>query len=215
MKKAQWNLALLERQVLALPYKSRTVNGHFLPGREFLGRYVALNRAARGIEMGTAVDFARDLFDVGTQIQKDLLEPGDQTDDILFEKSMKGLHPKTKWLLDDPDLQIQARAWVRENAQRRGGRNMTTRDFQKYVNGTLLKARLEEEKKQAMEEKKQEPEDESRRQGHEEEEAERKKKRKAGQGISEWSATIWLHRLRFSRLRICYCTYTYIFHFPV
>eukprot|EP00733_Pompholyxophrys_punicea_P000756 Pompholyxophrys_punicea_v1_NODE_266_length_2460_cov_55.218295.p1 type:complete len:368 gc:universal NODE_266_length_2460_cov_55.218295:857-1960(+) len=46
---------------------------------------------------------------------------------------------KVPWLLEDEDLQLQARTYIRENANRSGEPNMTSLDFAHCLNTDLLK----------------------------------------------------------------------------
>jgi hypothetical protein len=55
-----------------------------------------------------------------------------------FSTSLRGHHPKTRWLLDDQKVKQQAKDWVMAHARQRGQPNLTIRDFMKYLNDTLL-----------------------------------------------------------------------------
>jgi hypothetical protein len=55
-----------------------------------------------------------------------------------FSSSLRGHHPKTRWLLDDQHVQQQAKQWVMENARQRGQPNLTVHAFMHYLNDTLL-----------------------------------------------------------------------------
>eukprot|EP00734_Pompholyxophrys_sp_LG126_P000255 Pompholyxophrys_sp_v1_NODE_73_length_2430_cov_9.351579.p1 type:complete len:590 gc:universal NODE_73_length_2430_cov_9.351579:2280-511(-) len=60
-------------------------------------------------------------------------------EDGAFLESGRGKFVKVPWLLEDEDLQLQARMFIRENANRSGEPNMTSLDFAHYLNTDLLK----------------------------------------------------------------------------
>jgi hypothetical protein len=55
-----------------------------------------------------------------------------------FTASLRGHHPKMRWLLDEPALQQTAKLWVKKHARERGKPNLTVADFQHYLNSELL-----------------------------------------------------------------------------
>jgi hypothetical protein len=55
-----------------------------------------------------------------------------------FSTSLRGHHPKTRWLLDDQMVRQQAKEWVMSHARQRRQPNLTIRHFMNYLNQTLL-----------------------------------------------------------------------------
>jgi hypothetical protein len=64
--------------------------------------------------------------------------------DQRFEHSLRGQHPKVRWLLDDVKYQTAARQWVHDNCNRKGRPNMKAHDFAVWLSNDLLSGELDE-----------------------------------------------------------------------
>ena len=55
-----------------------------------------------------------------------------------FSESLRGIHPKTQWRLEEVNAIEEAKEWVRKNSQRKSSPNMAALDFKNWVNDSLL-----------------------------------------------------------------------------
>jgi len=75
-----------------------------------------------------ALDFAGDLWGVHKETVRRWIDEF-KSNDCEFALSLRGLHPKTHWLLEDEEKQMQAKEFVRTNSKK-----MSIEIFTNWVN---------------------------------------------------------------------------------
>jgi hypothetical protein len=96
-------------------------------------RMMVLERMAKGQAQQRAAHLLGVGYESVRHWYKDFVDRG-----YSFSTSLRGHHPKTRWLLDDQKVQQQAKEWVMSHARQRGQPNLTIRGFMNYMNETLL-----------------------------------------------------------------------------
>jgi hypothetical protein len=56
-----------------------------------------------------------------------------------FTEESRGQHAKVKWLLEDSKLRTRFEDYVLKNGNKKGERNMSALDLEKFVNNDLFK----------------------------------------------------------------------------
>jgi len=120
-----------------------------LPGRKTLAVYMLAARIAHGNDKLASAQLAHELLSHGrdklhrTHVLK--LYKQFLNSDRAWVASRRGVHPKTKGLLDQPNIQEEVKVWVRAHATgtKRSGKQakqapMTVRAFRSYLNNDLL-----------------------------------------------------------------------------
>jgi hypothetical protein len=96
------------------------------------------DRVAAGARRTPASALTADVFNLSPKTVIKWRDDWENDGSHTFTASRQGKHVKTPWLLESEDLQLEAKQYVRENANRVGQPNMTCEDFAAFFNESLL-----------------------------------------------------------------------------
>jgi hypothetical protein len=194
-------LFLVERAILNLPFYSKTLS---TPGRLHFAQYIALYLIAHGEQVLVSVQYASGMMHVSARKLREKLldaENFEQYTEFLFaaSASRRGKHPRVHFLLDNVEIQEEARKWVRANTVKPGSPNMTVQNFCDYMNKELLPKALAEYASKCPDEDQMSDEDEDKIDDEESKAPVREKVPSKQWQLTRKTALVWLHKLGFEK----------------